>query len=80
MQTRLREEIDGDLTENYVDITDFKTEQNLHEINCAECNRTFYADGDTADAIYRSIEQGLDNPFLCDGCRRELEESAYENR
>lgn len=80
MQARLREEIDGDLVAEYVGITDFRTDVNRFEINCAECNRTYYADSETSDGIYRSIEQGLDNPFLCTECKRELEESAYENR
>lgn len=80
MQTRLKEEIDGDLAENYVGISDFKTDQNRYEVNCGECCKTFYADKETSQTIYRSIEQGFDNPFLCNDCQREFEESAYENR
>lgn len=80
MQTKLREEIDGDLTENYVAITDFKTDQNRYEINCRECNKAFYADSETSDGIYRAIEQGLENPFLCNDCQLDYEESAYEDR
>lgn len=80
MQTRLREEIDGDRIENYVGVTDFRTDQNRNEINCRECNKTFYADAETSDGIYRAMEQGLDNPFLCDDCQREYEETAYQER
>lgn len=80
MQTRLREEIDADLLENFVGITDFKTEQNRYEINCRECNKTFYGDRETSEGIYRSMEQGLDNPFLCNDCQLDYEESAYEDR
>ena len=80
MQTQLREEIDGDRIENYIGITDFKTDQNLYEINCRECNKTFYADSSTSDDIYGAIKQGLDNPFLCDDCQVDYEESAYEDR
>ena len=80
MQAKLREEIDGDLLENYVAITDFKTDQNQYEINCSVCNKIFYADRETSDEIYRKLEEGLDNPFLCNHCTRDFEESAYENR
>ena len=80
MQTRLREEIDGDLVESYVGVTDFKTDQNQYEINCAVCNKTFYADRDTSEGIYRKLEERLDNPFSCNDCTRNFEESAYENR
>ena len=80
MQVRLKEEIDGDRIENYVGVTDFRTDQNSNEINCRECNKTFYADSETSDGIYRSIEQGLESPFLCDDCQRDYEETAYEDR
>lgn len=80
MQTTLREEIDGDLGENYVIITDYKTEQNQHEIDCSDCCKTFYTDKETYERFCRTIEQGLDNPFLCNDCQHEYEELAYENR
>jgi hypothetical protein len=80
MQTRLREEIDGDLNENFVGITDYKTAQNQFEINCSACNKTFYTDKETFESFSRSVEQGLDNPFLCDECREEYEELAVEDR
>ena len=80
MQTQLKEEIDADLHENYVSITDNMTSRNRYEINCGECNKTFYADKETSEKIYRSMEQGLDNSFLCTDCQREYDELAYENR
>lgn len=78
MQAKLREEIDGDLLENYVGITDFKTDENRYEITCATCNKTFYADRETSEGIYRKLEEGLDNPFLCNDCQQDYEESAFE--
>jgi hypothetical protein len=80
MKAKLREEIDGDILENYVGITDFKTDENQHEITCGMCNKTFYADRETSEGIYRKLEEGLENPFVCNDCQREYEESAYENR
>lgn len=80
MPTRLKEEIDADLDENYDSVTDYKTGQNIYEINCGECCKTFYADRETLESISRAVEEGLDNPFLCHDCQQEYEESAYENR
>lgn len=80
MQTKLKEEIDADLAENYVSITDYITKQNRYEISCGECAKTLFADKETSERIYRSIEQGLDNPFLCNDCQQEYEVLAYENR
>ncbi|HSK70403.1 MAG TPA: hypothetical protein VK892_01820 [Pyrinomonadaceae bacterium] len=80
MQTRLKEEISADLNESYVGITDFKTGQNQYEINCGVCNKMFYADAETLESINRAVEQGLDNPFLCEECQREYEELAFEER
>lgn len=80
MQAKLREEIDGDLLENYVGITDFKTDQNHFEITCGVCNKTFFADRETSEGIYRKLEEGLENPFLCNDCQQDYEESAFENR
>ena len=80
MQTRLKEEIDGDRIENYVGVTDFRTDRNSHEINCRECNKAFYADSETSDGIYRSMKEALDNPFLCDDCQLDYEETAYGDR
>ena len=80
MQTKLREDIDADHSEGYVSITDYMTDQNKFEIICGSCSKILYADKETSDHIYRSVEQGLDNPYLCDDCQLELEELAYVNR
>jgi hypothetical protein len=80
MQTKLKEEIDADLIENYVSITDYRTDRNRYEVNCSMCNKTLYADQATSEAIYRSIEQGLDNSFLCIDCEREYDELAFMGR
>jgi hypothetical protein len=80
MQTRLKEEIDADLTEDYGNISDYKTAQNQFEINCSVCFKTFFTDKQTYESISRAVEQGLDNPFLCFECQQEYEESAVEDR
>ena len=73
----LREEADGDRAENYVVMTDHKTEQNLYELFCASCGRTMYVDSETREQFARAIEHDLDNQFICDQCQREQDEMAY---
>jgi hypothetical protein len=80
MQTKLKEEIDADRAENYVSVTYYRNGQNKYEINCGLCNKTLYTDKETSERIYRSIEQGLDNPFLCNECEREFEDLANRDR
>ena len=77
---QLREEADADRVENYVAITDFKTEQNVNELYCATCGKLFYVDQQTRDKFSRAMEHDLDNQFICDRCRAEDEEMAYAAR
>ncbi|CAN5595989.1 hypothetical protein BH24ACI3_BH24ACI3_12860 [soil metagenome] len=80
MQVKLRDEIDADFAENYVSVTDYMSGPNKYEINCGICNKTLYADKETSERIFRSIEEGLDNPFLCIDCEKEYDELAFEDR
>ena len=76
MQTKLKEEIDADRAENYASVTYYINGRNKYEIKCGLCNKTLYTDKETSERIYRSIEQGLDNPFLCNDCEQEFEDLA----
>lgn len=80
MQIRTRSEVDGDMNENYVTITELKTDDNKFEIICGDCDRTFYTDEETFDKFSRTLEQGLDNPFLCSYCQQEYDDLAFEER
>jgi len=80
MQIKLKEEINADLAENHGSITYFVNGASTYEINCGACNKTLYADRKTSEWIHRSIEQGLDNPFLCNDCELEYEDLAHDNR
>ena len=71
-------EHDGDISISDVCITDYPTTQNRNQLNCGVCNGAFYADDETFQGISRVIEQGLDNPFMCDSCREEYEELAIQ--
>ena len=80
MLTRLIEDVDADRIENIVTVTDYMTERNKYEISCGTCFKTLYANRQTSEGLLRSIEEGLDNPFMCSDCQLELEEEAYDRR
>ena len=80
MQIRLREEFDADRIEDFIPITDYVTDQNKYEITCGTCFKTLYADQETSEGLSRAIEEGLDNPFLCNDCEQELAVEAYDRR
>jgi hypothetical protein len=80
MQTKLTEEVDTALAENYISVTYYPNSRNKYEINCGVCNKTLYTDKETSERINRSIGQGLETPFLCNDCEQEYDELAYENR
>ena len=72
--TRL--ERDAELAEYQNAVTELKTQSNVHGISCSLCNRTYYTDNSTFEGISRAIEEGLDNPFICDRCSAEDAEFA----
>ena len=76
----IKKGFNADRKENYVSITDFITEQKKYEFSCGKCGKIFYADKPTFENINRAVEQGLDNSFLCENCRRRHEEATYETR
>ena len=73
----LREEADADRTENYVAMTDTKTDQNRYELFCGSCGKMMYVDKETHEQFIRATEHDLDNQFLCNDCEREQDEIAY---
>ena len=80
MQAKPRKEVDADLIPDEVGISDIKTEQYSHEINCESCNRVFYSDEAHWDSINRKMELGLENNFLCPQYIQDLDTLAYEQR
>jgi hypothetical protein len=80
MQIGLREEIDGDLGEHFVSVSDYRTDQNRFEIRCGLCSSPFFANKVTHDNIVRVIDRGLENPFVCDDCQQELDAESHESR
>lgn len=80
MPTNSRPEIPADLIENYSVFTEFRSGVNQYEVYCGTCGKVFYTDRDNRAHIGKSIEQGLDNPFLCEQCVLDYEEAAFEKR
>ena len=73
-----REYFDADRTENHTHFTEFPTTTNQHRLNCGNCNQPLYVDSQTFDRTANAIAAGLDNPFLCDGCREEYGELEHQ--
>jgi hypothetical protein len=69
-----RAQYDADRIEDKSTYTEFPTAINQYALNCGICNRTVYVDKQTYRHAARVIEQGLDNPFLCDYCQDEYAE------
>jgi hypothetical protein len=73
----LREEADADRIENYLSMTDHRTDLNQYELLCGSCGRSVFVDKDTSAHFRRAMEHDLDNLFLCDHCQTEMDELAY---
>jgi len=76
MQTRSRDDVPADLIENFPSSTDSPTVLNKYEISCSYCNKVLYTDADNRAKWSRSIEEGIDNPFICDSCQSGVDEIA----
>ena len=74
---QLREEADADRIENYVSMTDYRTDLNQYEVLCGSCGRTVFVDKETSEHFSRAMEHDLDNPLLCDDCQHDHDEMAY---
>ena len=66
--------------ENFAKATEDKNEQQQSEIRCGACGKAYYIDKEMADYYNRLIERDLDNPFLCDDCLVNLQESITQDR
>jgi hypothetical protein len=74
MPTTSRAQFDADRFDDRRVYTEYPTPTNQHRLNCGSCNQPLYVDSQTFDRTARAIAAGLDNPFLCDGCRDEYGE------
>jgi hypothetical protein len=58
--------------------TSYKTFVNSCPARCGMCGSEYFVNESVHAAIITSAEEGLDNPFMCDDCRGEYDELAYE--
>lgn len=73
----LRSEKDADKLDVTYTYSEYRSKENPHEILCSVCAKSFYVDDETIDKLSRAMEEGRDNPFVCDDCIEDYEEIAH---
>lgn len=76
MEPKLRQTLDADRYEEHKEATSFVTKGNRHAMKCGICFADCFVDNVTYENVCRAIEEGTDNPFVCDECRLADEEHA----
>ncbi|MDH3494295.1 MAG: hypothetical protein OEM82_12145 [Acidobacteriota bacterium] len=74
--TRQRSFFESDRVEQLQQPTRYRTSANKNEVHCGMCGDTYFLDDVSYKHVTRVIEVTLENPFLCEGCELENEESA----
>lgn len=77
---RIREQFDADLLEANMNYSHTPTEQNHFSVYCANCAESFFADRNLYDRNLRSLEEGFEDPFICDDCQGDDDELEYPHR
>src|SRR5437763_9848762 len=70
----LREQFDDDRNDGRYNYSRSPTEQNRFNMYCSTCHAPFYVDKGFYESIVTAMEEGLDNPFVCDDCQQEVDE------
>lgn len=73
----VRQQFDADLAKTDGP-TEYRTESNLHALNCGVCGQILYVDQDTYDHFFLASECDRDNQFVCSSCEQDYEDEAYE--
>ena len=60
--------------------TRFRTEENPYELRCGTCGEVYFVGLETLESVNTAAREGLDNPFLCEDCKEEYDELAYEGK
>ena len=74
---RLRSFYDADRSEAFIRPTKHVTDLNKHEMFCGICGGNVFVDKELFGQLNRAIEEGIDNPLLCEGCEDSYEEAAH---
>lgn len=73
---RQRSFFESDRIEQLGQPTRYRTSINTNEVYCGMCGETYFLDDVSFTSVNRTIEVTRENPFLCQGCEFENEESA----
>lgn len=73
----VRKQYDADIARTN-EPTSYRTEDNVHELDCGVCGRLMYVDKQTFEDFKRKFQHDPDNQFVCMDCDRDYEERAYE--
>lgn len=68
---------DADRTESFGEPTVFQNDLNQNEVYCSVCGEMFFTDDLSFEKITRTVENTLENPFVCEDCRSEYEEMEH---
>jgi hypothetical protein len=74
LRSKLNPEEEGGLIES---VTNYKTAANQFSLRCGICNALFYVNETTFRNVSKAIEEGIDNPFVCEYCDEEYEELSH---
>ena len=74
----IREQFDADRNYARGNYTKFPTALNHFNLYCSNCHESFYVDKDFFEQTMLAIEEGLDNPFVCDECQEEYAELEHQ--
>ncbi len=77
--SRLRSFYDADRAEDFAQPTNYKTERNQNEIYCGVCGEMFFVDDISFEEISKTVEETLENPFICEDCRQEYEQMEHSD-
>lgn len=72
-----RQQFDGDVAKMN-EPTEYKTDRNIHPVNCGARGQMMYVDEGTFEHFERAVECDSDNQFVCLVCEHEYEDEAYE--
>ncbi len=71
-------ERDADHFEEPIRVSRLTTDDNRFEINCSICNQVYYTDVESIAQMNRTVELGLDNPFVCEECAENYEVMSHQ--
>lgn len=75
---RVRQQYEADIPPEVNLPTDYPNPVNRYEVQCTECGMVLYVDHEMYEDLTRAAEHGIDKPFLCSDCDREIDEAEFE--